>query len=352
MIIQLELTWGLLVEVFSFTTAFTLGLLFITSSSENKKANVFLGLSLLALAVEVLHVLLQNIEVIFSEEWALPSLFTIPFLLLYVLKTINRSLDAKYYLLLLPGLVLTGIPISSAAIRCVEYLFNGLLLCYILFFLKEHREKVNNYYSDLEDVTLKWIKLIVYIFLGFHIFWIFEDIISFYKEDVDVYFASVSSILTFVMIFWIGHKGFSQPEIFKNKQFIAPVVLPEVVDVLVENQEDIERYNSLYERIEKEQLYLDSKLNLHSLSAALGLSKKELSRLINQQGDCNFYQFINQFRVNEFKKLLKSPKAAQLSLLGLAQEAGFGSKSTFYSAFKAIEGMSPKQYELSLKKSE
>lgn len=353
MIIQLELTWGLIIEVFSFTTAFVLGLLFITSSSENKKANVFLGLSLLALSVEVLHVLLQNFELFFNEEWIMPSLFTIPFLLLYVLKTINHSFDFKSYFLLLPGVCLTLIPTNNTIIRGVEYLFNGMLLCYILFFLKEHREKVNNYYSDLENVTLKWIKLIAYIFLGFHVFWIFEDIIFFYNEDTNVYCASISSILTLVMIFWIGHKGFSQPEIFKNKKFIEPIALPEkVVEAPIERQEDIEQYDALYKKIETEQLYLDSKLNLHSLSEALGLSKKELSRLINQQGNCNFYQFINQFRVNEFKKLLQSPKAAQLSLLGLAQEAGFGSKSTFYSAFKAIEGMSPKQYELSLKKSE
>ena len=74
--------------------------------------------------------------------------------------------------------------------------------------------------------------------------------------------------------------------------------------------------------------------------------------MINEHSKTNFYQFINGFRVSEFKMLMQSPKAQQLSILGLAEEAGFSSKSTFYTAFKAVEGVTPKQYELSLKKSE
>ena len=55
--------------------------------------------------------------------------------------------------------------------------------------------------------------------------------------------------------------------------------------------------------------------------------------------------------LNRFKQLLESPKASQFTLLGLAIKSGFSSKSTFYTAFKKLEGMSPKQYEKSIKKS-
>ena len=71
----------------------------------------------------------------------------------------------------------------------------------------------------------------------------------------------------------------------------------------------------------------------------------------NSRSKLNYFlnQLINNLRVNEFKMLIQSPKANQLSLLGLANEAGFSSKSTFYAAFKKLEGMTPKQYESSLK---
>ena len=74
--------------------------------------------------------------------------------------------------------------------------------------------------------------------------------------------------------------------------------------------------------------------------------------MINTYTQNNFYHFTNQFRVKEFKKLLLSTKAKQLSLLGLAEEAGFYSKSIFYTVFKDAEGITPKQYQNQLKKSE
>jgi len=74
-----------------------------------------------------------------------------------------------------------------------------------------------------------------------------------------------------------------------------------------------------------------------------------LSTIINQEAKTNFYNYINQFRVKEFKRLLQTPKAQQYSILGLAKEAGFNSKSTFYAAFKGIEGMAPKEYQLANK---
>ncbi|MDB2526762.1 helix-turn-helix domain-containing protein, partial [Mariniblastus sp.] len=68
-------------------------------------------------------------------------------------------------------------------------------------------------------------------------------------------------------------------------------------------------------------------------------------------GKMNFYQFINEFRIKKFKRLMETSKVQQFTLLGLAIESGFHSKSTFYAAFKKFEGMTPKQYEKSIKKS-
>jgi len=113
------------------------------------------------------------------------------------------------------------------------------------------------------------------------------------------------------------------------------------------NKKDKLEFTNIKEKIIAKKLYTNPDLNLRTLAIDLGIKEKELSRVINTQ--TNFYQLINSFRVNEFKALIQSPKAAQLSLLGLAHESGFSSKSTFYSTFKKLEGMTPKQYETKLK---
>ena len=342
-----------------------LGLLFITSSSANRVGNVFLGLSLWSLAFEVLGVLSDAFskELIFIPH---TSLFTIPFLLLYINKTINSNIKLGHYALFIPGIIINLIILGSTGSRLLgylEYIFNITLLLYSLNIIRRHNIQVNNFYSNLEHKTLQWIKTIVFIYLGFHLLWIVEDIVGLQNENLVEYFAELSTILTLFMVYWIGYNGFSQHETFKQnlfgnhagtdfKESIAKDITISNTSGNVISEEDMIIFENIYRRIRSEKLYTNPKLDLKTLSDDLQLNSKEVSRLINQQTKANFYQFINEFRVSEFKELLQSPKARQYSILGLAENAGFNSKSTFYTAFKTLEGITPKQYEKSLKKSE
>ena len=73
----------------------------------------------------------------------------------------------------------------------------------------------------------------------------------------------------------------------------------------------------------------------------LNVRPRELSRLINQVDNNNFYHFINALRIQHFKALQADSANRHLSIVGLAREAGFKSKSTFYAAFKKLEGTTP-----------
>ena len=172
---------------------------------------------------------------------------------------------------------------------------------------------------------------------------------------------------------------FSQPEIFKQRLFLVTennvsvgaanlavtqtIILEKEIQKPVEisklrdkkepiiSEIDLQQFNEIKEKIQEQELFINPKLNLSALSEVLGVKEKELSRLINECGKVNFYQFINAYRIEKFKQLLESSNAHHFTLLGLATEAGFSSKSTFYTAFKKMVGMTPKQYEKSIKKS-
>lgn len=351
-----ELTISSILDILTCCSAFMLGLLFIFSVSENKRANIYLGIFLLSISVEVLDVLSESM-VSFTFIVPQTTLFTIPFLLLYILQTINFRIKPLHFILLLPGIFINGafyFSIESMLFGILEYIYNITILLSILSILNSHKVRLDNFYSDLENKTLQWMKIIVYMFLGFHVLWIIEDIIGLSYENIGEYFAMVSTIATFFMVLWIGHNGFSQHEIFKRKLFALKQNSNESentdnlrLSVSIKKEEEI--FEKLCKKIADEKLFAESKLNLRTLSEALGLNEKELSRLINQQTNSNFYRFINHFRVDEFKTLMHSSKAQHFSILGLAEEAGFNSKSTFYAAFKTIEGITPKEYENSLK---
>lgn len=350
----LELSFIPIMDILSLSTAIMLGLLFLTIKSDNKRANIFLGLFLWSLSLEVLQVLAESFTD-FPIIAPVTGLFTILFLFLYIKQTINTGFKKWYLLLFIPGIIINVIRFLNSNIDFLfgfDYVFNIFLLVHILKELKNHKAKLSHFYSDLEYKTLSWIKTIVFIFLGFHILWIIEDIISYNNDDIIEYFAGLSSILTCFMIYWIGYNGFSQSEIFKSKLFINT---KEEIDIETESDiiqpESNEEFLRLKTRIVNEKLFANKELNLRNLASILDIKEKKLSKLINLHSQTNFYKFINTLRVEEFKKLIESPKAKQLSILGLAEEAGFSSKSTFYSAFKSIEGMTPKQYQIALETS-
>ena len=90
--------------------------------------------------------------------------------------------------------------------------------------------------------------------------------------------------------------------------------------------------------------YLNQKLLKKELAELLGVNNPELARLLNERIGMNFFEYVNYYRIKEFITLTKTEKAKQLTFFGLAQEAGFNSKTTFNKAFKSLMGSSPSEY--------
>ena len=90
--------------------------------------------------------------------------------------------------------------------------------------------------------------------------------------------------------------------------------------------------------------YLNRKLLKAELADMLGVSSPEIARLLNENIGMNFFEYINYYRIKEFVELAKTDKAKNLTFFGLAQEAGFNSKTTFNKSFKNLMGTSPKEY--------
>jgi AraC-like DNA-binding protein len=94
----------------------------------------------------------------------------------------------------------------------------------------------------------------------------------------------------------------------------------------------------------EDKLYLNSDLTLRNLANHLDIHPNQLSWLINDQYNKNFKEFINSYRVDHFKQLVKTSTEKQLYLIGLAYESGFNSKTAFNAFFKKHTGITPSQF--------
>ena len=106
----------------------------------------------------------------------------------------------------------------------------------------------------------------------------------------------------------------------------------------------------LKEAVAANHLYEDAELTLTTLAVKLAIHPHDLSRIINVGLEKNFSDFINEFRIREIARKMRDPAYDRLTLLGIAYESGFNSKTTFNRVFKQMTGQTPVEYKNSLKK--
>ena len=96
--------------------------------------------------------------------------------------------------------------------------------------------------------------------------------------------------------------------------------------------------------MEENKPFLNPELSLPELAESLEVSRNQLSTVINKIHEKNFYEFVNQYRVNEVKRLMTDPANKHLKLISLAYDAGFNSKASFNRIFKQMTNMTPSQF--------
>lgn len=120
----------------------------------------------------------------------------------------------------------------------------------------------------------------------------------------------------------------------ENKNFIR-LTKPQI-------QNHIERINQL---MTLEKIYLNENLNLKEFALHLKADPNLISFILNNHLNNNFYDFVNRYRIVEVKNKLNDPANKHLSILGIAMESGFNSKTTFNRVFKQVTGITPTEFQ-------
>jgi AraC-like DNA-binding protein len=120
-----------------------------------------------------------------------------------------------------------------------------------------------------------------------------------------------------------------------KEKYKTSALLPETVEQVLPR---------LTRLMEEEKLFLDPDLTLKKLSERLQVHYNHLSQIINEHLGKSFNDYINAFRIEEAKQRLADPKEARKTVLEIAYDTGFYSKSVFNTAFKKFTGMTPSQF--------
>lgn len=241
------------------------------------------------------------------------------------------------------GVLLDLLTFPMAAVPVVY-----IVLCFLA--LRKYRKILPGYYSALEKINLDWLKYIVIslivLFIG--VFCIIASgtrskAISF--DQIFKIVAVVQSGYLFCIVFF----SLRQSLVFHQQGVLDmnnAVIKEEKISVQDKNRAGLVS-QKLLQFMEKEKPYLDEELSLQKLSLLMNISTHQVSQAINQGLHTNFYKFVNAYRIEEVKNKLTNPEFEKYSILGIAFESGFNSKSTFNKIFKEETGMTPSEFKKS-----
>ncbi|RYU87830.1 FtsX-like permease family protein [Mucilaginibacter terrigena] len=365
-----------LYDVAFFGAAF-IGLTFIFllwfARKANRTANRFLALAL-AIAVLWLARILAidiNLEAYFSHWSRLPLQFSLalgPLIFFYVLKITRpeykfRFKDLLHFsplLLELGALALevkdsmkTGVAAyETPAFRLLNPVLQLLAFISVIVYIYRCRVLIEGFYrqqkftgNDRYRYELRWVNNLL---AGFGLLWLLwvpfvaTDYFYYnYQLAVQAYYPLY--FLLMLMIIWIAARAFLRPEMGTPAD-IAAVLKPLLPAEL--KQKGI----WLKKVVKENHYYRDPELSLSLLAEKLGISLHDLSRIINTALKKSFNDFINEYRVADVVQKMQDLAYGHITLLGIAFESGFNSKTTFNRTFKQITGKSPVEYKNDLKK--
>ncbi|MCY1720645.1 helix-turn-helix domain-containing protein [Prolixibacteraceae bacterium Z1-6] len=215
-----------------------------------------------------------------------------------------------------------------------------------------HRKNIPFYFSNYSQKnTLTWLIFVVLIFLLFFVLeFFFSSLGRILNFNLIPFFSLPTSltVFSFIIIFF----GINQSVIYKFKTF-NPGAPNENVDEKYKrsalSEQQINEINKqVYAYLKDKKPYLNPEFSLQMMVDDLGISRQNLSQVINAGQQKNFYQLINGFRLEEVKTLLNDPAYSHYTILGIALECGFNSKTSFNRIFKEETGLTPTQFKRNL----
>jgi AraC-like DNA-binding protein len=305
-----------------------------------------------------------------------------PFMFVYVLVMIDKTGRFKFSYLLhgLPFLVITLYYIfvfylleaseklayfqqqfitPNAAFIITSFLnvFLGpVYVVWSLVKLRKHAKNITEQFSYTEQINLNWLK---YVVAGLGFVWVtvlITNICGLFSFIIPgnwttrLIYLSVTAV-----VFFLGYFGFKQQAIYVDGS--TQTGKQEAVEEQMEEQPK-ERYkksglseknakeylNRLLHYMDEDKPYLNGKLNIKDVASHLDISINHLSQVINGQLGVSFFDLINKYRVDEVISSLSKSENKQFTLLAIAYNCGFCSKSSFNNIFKKITGYTPSEY--------
>lgn len=258
-----------------------------------------------------------------------------------------------------------GFKIESLINLYAIYVSGIVYVSLSLIKLLKYRKNIVHQFSNTDKINFNWL---LYLILWMVVIWV---VILFIQKDSYIFGAASLFVL------WLGYFGIKQVQVFSqstslsdpetylnlNQKFIKNKIQESENDInpgtksLSDNSEGSKylksslsdhQVNQIHDRLielmKNEKPFKNPDLTLNELAKSLDVHPNSISQVINSKEKKNFYELINEKRVEEFLNRISQSSSQQYTLLAIAYDCGFNSKASFNRNFKKYTGLPPRDY--------
>ena len=341
---------------------FILGLIILLSKFFRNHNNKYLGFTLLIIAIVGLNnwfwdigtnPLVINVMDLFLWQFLYPLTY---FIFFYKTSNVFSTKSFKITILFLPFLVLSffNIIVSLSTIfhiynlpkiiegsislfyKSISFFSIFFSLCMILISYKYTFFKKTN----LDD---KWLKYLWFIFSTILLYGVLLESYRFiYSEKLPLTY-----LWTFISVFiyWLIYKGLYQFKLSNDQYEIRGILKNSTNESSISETKESPHFQKLVTLLEEQKIHHNPNLSRDSVAEQLEISSGYLSQIIKKNTSNSFSEFINSYRINDVKEMIKNPIFNKYSLLSIGLECGFNSKTSFHTNFKKETGLTPNEFK-------
>lgn len=244
---------------------------------------------------------------------------------------------------------------TTIATRIFAFCFNALFIVLAVQLFHRYKKYLQTNFSNIDRLSFNWMRFLAFgliiLLSGALILVVFHEVFSF---PISLYSAFAVIVLLFVNA--LGFKGIKRSTIFNQPVIPYNQAQPEKQPVTSREDASYANYGLkqdeaifLSEKLKNymadEKPYINMDLTLKDLASALDTYPHYITQVLNTVFNQNFYDFINTYRVEEIQKRLCDPQFKNLTILAVAYDCGFNSKSSFNRIFKQKTGLTPREYK-------
>ncbi|WP_299765886.1 helix-turn-helix domain-containing protein [uncultured Dokdonia sp.] len=356
----MNITLGDIAIIASIIIGYFISIALVTTSFYKSRANTFLSVSLFLISTLALLDLYapESGFLSFLSFIMMELLIAVTLCTYFLIQIQHEYLKQKWYKWLYAPFICAVIVETILHLDDIFHLYDSLfaevvfivkdigtlLFNIFLIFWSRHLIKKSNTISGDKKRWLLRFNLFMIIIV---ICWLFSSI-EFYTFNSEHITDSIWILVSF-LLWWILYYGIFKLQIVVQRDEIHEYLVLKKPDTSSPKKKTNSTTTSkiipqLYALMEEEEVYKDPLLSRLDLAKRLGTSEGNISQIINQELHKSVIQFVNEYRIEAAKKGLHDPVFHKYSVEAIGMEAGFKSKSAFYSAFKASLGMSPGAY--------